>query len=45
MEEKKKKKNKEEKKKEKKGGLFLKSQGRVGQWKKKKKPTSIFGLV
>jgi hypothetical protein len=26
-------------------GIVLKSQGRVGQWKEKKKPTSMFGLV
>ncbi len=28
----------------KKGGIFLKSQGRVSQWKEKKNPTSTFGL-
>jgi hypothetical protein len=25
--------------------MFLKSQGKVGQWKEKKKPTSMFSLV
>ncbi len=47
--EKKKKERTKEKKKEEereKGGFFLKSQGRVSQWKEKKKPpTSMFSLV
>jgi hypothetical protein len=41
-----KKKERTEEKKRKKRGIFLKSKGRAGPWKqKKRKPTLMFGLV